>query len=183
VVRRPERAFPHQTPYRPSPRDGGDDRGHARLVVAQRWQQTRHRTRQERLARPGRTDHHQAVAAGQRYLHSSASLQLTSYLLEVRPAAGASFRCCSRGRVTLLISESLGQLNARRPVPRSTSAAFPEQRSCLGQRRSPHHVHATGQTRLNQPIRRHDDTSHSPPRQSHDHGKKPGNGPQFTAQR
>jgi hypothetical protein len=170
MVGRPKRALPNQPPYWSGPRDRGDDRGHARLVVAQGWQQTRHRTRQERLARPGRTDHHEAMAAGQRYLNSPASLQLASYLLEVRPAATASLRCCSRARVTLLVGEVLGQLNARRPVPRSTSAAFPEQHGCIGQCRGPHHVHATGQTRLNQPIRGHDDASHSPSSQSHDHG-------------
>jgi len=123
------------------------------------------------------------VAAGQRYLHSPASLQLASYILEVRPAATASIRCSSRGRISLLVSEVLGQLNARRPVSRSTAPTFPEQRGCLGQCRGPHHVHASGQTRLNQPVRGHDDPSYSPPCQSHDHGKKPRNRPQFAAQR
>lgn len=84
VVRRSEWAPSDQTSYRDRAGNRGDDRRHPRFLVVERGQQSRNRSGQKSLARSGRADHQQTVTAGQRHLQAPSSLQLASYLRQVR---------------------------------------------------------------------------------------------------
>lgn len=89
VVRRSEGPPPDQASDRRGPGDRGDDGGHPGLLIVEGRQQSRDGPRKERLARSGRTDHYQAVAAGKGYLQCAPGLQLTPNLGQVRPASRA----------------------------------------------------------------------------------------------
>ena len=132
VVRRPESGPAAQLRDRALAGGRGDDRRRQRGRVVERRQQAGDRPREQRLARPGRTDQEQAVATGQRDLEPAPCLELAAHLARSgtsgtrpapmpprRPAVGDGVRRARSG----------GAPGRRRPSPaddaRRPRAAWP----------------------------------------------------------
>jgi hypothetical protein len=79
-MRRPERALPAQSTFTEHPRDAFDHRHLERLGVVQHWQQPGHGSREQGLARAGRSDQHQVVATRDRHFERPAGVALATHL-------------------------------------------------------------------------------------------------------
>jgi hypothetical protein len=184
VVGRSERASAHQLAERCRARNRCHDRRDQRLLVGQRWQQARHRARQQRLSRTRGPDHRHAVAACQSQLQGSPRLQLAAHLGQVRDVPG--FRGVGSRKLRRQINvpaDAVRQLDPGRAALGAPSASSGKERCGLGQGLGGHDLDAARESRLFDTFRGNHHATQLLSGQGRDHGQHARHGPQLAPER
>ena len=168
MVWRSERRAAPKLAQRTLARGRGDDRGRERRRVIERWQETRDRPGQERLARARRSDHQEAVSTCERDLETSPRLDLTADLGKIRDRDARHIDRRRRRRHRPVVRLAEFDPSRRDDGSRATSRRA-DHLDRVGQRPDADHLDPRDQARLVHGLRRDHDAGQTAPVQGGDH--------------